>query len=73
MQHPGNIWLPRVGDNVSIKGSSLGGVVTRIEGDRYILDVYGHAASSASGALRHVSDAFNARTDYALDEIEPAP
>jgi hypothetical protein len=48
-------------------------VVTRIEGDRYILDVYGHAASSASGALRHVSDAFNARTDYALDEIEPAP
>jgi hypothetical protein len=73
MQHPGNSWRPRVGDNVSIKDSGLGGVVTRIEGDHYILDVYGQAASSASGALRNASDALNARTDYVLDEIEPAP
>jgi hypothetical protein len=73
MSHPPGIpWPPRVGDNVDVKGSGLGGIVTRIEGDRYILDLYGHAADSAAGALRNVADAVNGRTDYTLDELEPA-
>jgi hypothetical protein len=75
-RYPGTIWPPGVGDNVSIKGTALGGVVERIDaaGDdaRYILNVYGHASSSASGALGNAADAAAARTDYALDELEPA-
>ena len=77
MSHPPGIpWPPRVGDNVNIKGTGLGGIVERIEGmgedRRYILDVYGQAASNSSGALRNAAEAEAARTDYSLDELEPA-
>jgi hypothetical protein len=71
-QYPGTLWPPRVGDRVNIKGTRLGGMVERIEGDRYILDVYAHAGASASGALAGAAEAAGARTTYALDELEPA-
>ena len=75
----GGVWHQKdraAGDNVSIKGASLNGIVERIEGEgddrRYILDVYGHGAGSAHRALRNASDAASAQTTYSIDEIEPA-
>jgi hypothetical protein len=76
MEYPGINWPPSVNDRVDIKGTGLGGIVERIDGEgddrRYILDVYGHGASTARGTVHNVSDAYAARADYNLDELEPA-
>jgi len=71
------LWPPRVGDRVSIRGGRLLGVVERIEEDHsaqpYTVQVFAPAEADAGTTYELTQAARVARTTYALDELEPRP
>jgi hypothetical protein len=68
MPNPYIPWPPSIGDRVGIKGTRLLGIVERIEGQaptqQFVLTIF-------APAIADIDAAKDARTTYALDELEP--